>query len=336
MNDQLRMCAAQTSLDSPSAISSLESADGATLCGSLAGPKTERPGPEAAHVSRSVSPASEKASTTNAIYGPSSRDSSKSENLQLCLENRLRQLLPGSPECEVIWKKWITPWGQSLSKPRAVVRRNIEIVFGLWPAVNVPNGGRSPKGGSLSMTGQTVDGKKRQVGLENAVKIVLSLYPSLTSNAKATSGYNEAGNSAGQVAIRKIILGLWPQSSARGWKGSKASPETLGRNSRPCNEVVFSVWSALRSTDGAKGGPNQSFGAGGSPLPSQVAKTAESSLSNVPMENFVGSLHPEFAGWEMGYPPEWLSCAPTAMPSSRKQQRSSSAPTSTLNPSETR
>ena len=39
----------------------------------------------------------------------------------------------------------------------------------LWPTPNVPNGGHSPKGG-MSPTGMTPDGKKRQVGLEQAVK----------------------------------------------------------------------------------------------------------------------------------------------------------------------
>jgi len=28
-----------------------------------------------------------------------------------------------------------------------------------------------------------------------------------------------------------------------------------------------------------------------------------------------GALNPEFVCWLMGYPPEWLSCAPSAMPS---------------------
>ena len=36
-----------------------------------------------------------------------------------------------------------------------------------------------------------------------------------------------------------------------------------------------------------------------------------------------GALDPAFVSWLMGYPPEWLSCAPSAMPSSRKSRRSS-------------
>jgi hypothetical protein len=41
------------------------------------------------------------------------------------------------------------------------------------------------------------------------------------------------------------------------------------------------------------------------------------------MEN-KGQLNPEFSLWLMGYPPEWPSCAPRVMPSSRKSRPKSS------------
>jgi hypothetical protein len=186
-------------------------------------------------------------------------------------------------------------------------------------------------------------------------KAGIALWPAATSNAKATPDYNEAGNSAGQVTQREILLGLWPAATstdhkgpnpldrpvcdddlptrvarmalwpanqAKDWKSGAVSPETLDRNSRPVNEIALSVWSALRSTDVAKGGPNMSFGAGGSPLPSQVYRTATSS-SSAPTASGAGSLHPEFAGWEMGYPPEYISCAPSETASTRRSRRKS-------------
>lgn len=40
----------------------------------------------------------------------------------------------------------------------------------MWPTACVPNGGRQPKGGAMTITGQTPDGKKRQVDLHFAVR----------------------------------------------------------------------------------------------------------------------------------------------------------------------
>jgi hypothetical protein len=160
------------------------------------------------------------------------------------------------------------------------------VAVALWPTTSVPNGGRSRKRGSTTLTGKTPEGAKRQVDL----------------------GW----------AIREVVeFGLWPTATATAsdHKSRSASQATLDRNARPLREIVFAMWSALRASDGEKGGPSMSFGAGGSPLPSQALTVAN--ISNAPMENGAGSLHPEFAGWELGYPPAWLNCAPSAMPSTR-------------------
>jgi site-specific DNA-cytosine methylase len=90
------------------------------------------------------------------------------------------------------------------------------------------------------------------------------------------------------------------------------------------HQAKQALWSTPRASDGEKGGPNQSFGAGGQPLPSQA-------FHSLPAETEKpGALNPEFVSWLMGFPPEWGNCAPTAMPSSRKSRLKSSAPTSTL------
>lgn len=46
----------------------------------------------------------------------------------------------------------------------------------------------------------------------------------------------------------------------------------------------------------------------------------------VSREELNGALNPQWVAWLMGYPPEWLSCAPTAMRSSRSVPKRSSAP----------
>jgi hypothetical protein len=67
-----------------------------------------------------------------------------------------------------------------------------------------------------------------------------------------------------------MIARTWPTPAARDFKGVDRQ-ETDRGNARPLNEVA-SMWSTPHSSDGEKGGPNQSFGAGGIPLASQTVQ----------------------------------------------------------------
>jgi hypothetical protein len=165
------------------------------------------------------------------------------------------------------------------------VRTTFGIVIGLWPTVTVFGNTNRRK-----MTKKSGDGLRTQVA-----DLVLALWPTATATATATASDH---------------------------KSRSASQATLDRNARPLREMIFAFWPTLRASDGEKGGPNMSFGAGGQPLPYAVSTAARS--SNAPMENGVGSLHPEFAGWELGYPPEYLACAPSETRSTRAPQPRSS------------
>lgn len=66
----------------------------------------------------------------------------------------------------------------------------------------------------------------------------------------------------------------WPTPTARDHRSGSCSPETAARNARPLSEFVGSIWSTPRASDGEKGGPGQSFGAGGMPLAAQTAQWA--------------------------------------------------------------
>lgn len=130
----------------------------------------------------------------------------------------------------------------------------------------------------------------------------------------------------------------WPTPPTRDHKSGLASAETMERNARPLSEVA--AWSTPRASDGEKGGPNQSFGAGGKPLPSMAAWATPRSCSAMAatvtdaaraklgerspnLETQIagatpngsgasstsgggGSLSPDFVTWMMGYPPGWL------------------------------
>ena len=78
----------------------------------------------------------------------------------------------------------------------------------MWPTPNVPNGGRSPKNG-MSRTGMTPDGKKRQVGLENAVK----LWPTPTAEDSQCKG-----NHPGAVDSLHAAVKMFPTPQATDWK----------------------------------------------------------------------------------------------------------------------
>jgi hypothetical protein len=65
------------------------------------------------------------------------------------------------------------------------------------------------------------------------------------------------------------VLANWPTPTARDWK------DTGDMTNVPENALLGRVamnWSTPRSSDGEKGGPNQSFGAGGIPLPAQASQ----------------------------------------------------------------
>ncbi len=277
-----------TCADTRSAISSPALADGQEPCASQAGPMTDLFGPVPVLANLSPSQARDLGLMTRDTSGLIGTGSSNSDALQRSLENRLRQRLTGSVSCEITWKPWNTPWGQCLSKPRAQVRSTFEIVIGLWPTARA-NEGTGPQAGP-----------NRQ-GSPSLRELVLALYPTATTP------------SGGQTLPDGTSM------SRRRPDGSKAQV-TL-------QNVLIAMWSTIRASDGAKGGPNMSFGAGGSPLPSQVSTVA--STSNAPTESGGGSLHPEFAGWEMGYPPEWLSCASSETRSTRARRQRSSKHTTT-------
>lgn len=113
-----------------------------------------------------------------------------------------------------------------------------------------------------------------------------------------------------------------PTASARDWKSGAASDETMERNARPLNEIA-ERWTTPRSSDGDKGGPNQSFGAGGIPLVAQAIShsippdlpTSEGGKqsSNDPDRSRRLSLNPIFVEWLMGWPLGWTDCGSRVM-----------------------
>jgi len=127
-----------TSSNTPNAISLLESASGATLCGSPTGQTTNPFGLEAAPANLSVSPAPAEALPTSGTCGQFGSISSASAALESSLVNKLKQRLDtdGSTLFKLTWKQKVTPAGRSVSLLRVSKRPISDSAFGSWPTPN--------------------------------------------------------------------------------------------------------------------------------------------------------------------------------------------------------
>lgn len=79
------------------------------------------------------------------------------------------------------------------------------------------------------------------------------------------------GGSRSTVTSLQVQAKMWttPQAHDVSPRGSGQKPTSAAGNACLARGAVN--WSTPRSSDGEKGGPNQSFGAGGTPLPAQAA-----------------------------------------------------------------
>jgi hypothetical protein len=161
---------------------------------------------------------------------------------------------------------------------------------------------------------------------------VKALRPTPTSLASAKNGNNEAGNSAGLVAIRNHAMAMWPTpTSALADKGVRTEAGAIKeamRNHGPdlAAMSVYAMWPTPTSRDWKDGTPCPNV-----PVNGLLGRTVWPGSSE-PTEK-PGALNPAFVCWLMGYPPAWDACAPTATRSSRKSGPKFSAPISTeVNP----
>ena len=120
------------------------------------------------------------------------------------------------------------------------------------------------------------------------------------------------------------LTASWATPNARDWKSENISPEKQAERlaqprGKPLSEQAFGTISP--------GSPAQTESSGqpdawATPRANKWGFPDAHGSTEKPTGK--GQLNPSFSLWLMGYPSEWLSYAPSEMPSSRKSRQSSS------------
>ena len=226
------------------------------------------------------------------------------------LKERLARL--GSTEFSLTWTKSVTPVGRSISRLAPSMRRTSDSGSIGWPTPQVADINHSR--GTYEYAVRTMNRPQPPSSL--ALRALLWATPKASDGEGGRTTKTEGGGNA-HLPIQARESASWPTPTSRDGKDGSYTPNV------PLNGLLGRmVWSTPRASDGEKGSPQQSFGAGGTPLPAQAFGTTQNSASAQTEKR--GALNPEFVFWLMGFPAEWVSCALAAMASFRKSRPKSS------------
>jgi hypothetical protein len=304
MTEALPMSARKMSEATAASISSPELPGGTSPSDLPDGPTTDLFGQEAAPASPSQPLAKAKHQAMNAICGPNGSGLSAQFDRQQSLVNRLKRLLDGAGSTlfTLTWKRKATPLGRPYYQLAASARRISGSDCGSWPT---------------PMVGNTAGCMESPHG-----------YVSPTGNRRGHQGNH---------MLRLARLASWPtptvHDAERGGQEKRAQGETR-HGSNLQDFALTAAWATPRTSD-AKGGQRLMTPDGkrtnkagdkeyGPNLQDQAALIGPTSSGSPAQTASKGQLNPAFSLWLMGFPPEWLSCAPQATRSTRgKPSRSS-------------
>jgi hypothetical protein len=286
MNEVSNWSNPMTSPDFLNAISSPGLEDGVLRSGLPAGLKTEKSGPEAAPVSRSLLQVKEKVKQTPGTCGPSYDASSPSAVLQLCLESRLLKRLEdfGSMEYALTWKVWDMQSGPPICALRASVRRTSASGSTGWP---------TPQ--ERDYKGAPGVGCQERGGHQSSLPAVTGWCSPASRDWKDSAGMATTGTNP-DGSVRSRVDQLPRQAQLAGWGTPRVSSSRGNGN-------------PSRSADGMARLEDQVHGVDLSGVTSD-SPTAETEKR--------GALNPAFSAWLQGYPKAWCEAAILAHRSMRK------------------
>ena len=235
----------------------------------------------------------------------------------------LFRLVPSAPRTgESGCSSWATPSAADSvgshggGQGRSLRTDIYNLKHGMWPTPDVPNGGRGiPKDAVIrGSTIYTSDGRKIQIGLQNAVRMWPT--PVAMDGRRGSSTYMRG---------KPTLLGAatWPTPNARDHKGQGHlnRDRPIGDDDLPTR--VARSWPTPRASDGEKGGPNQLDSKGVYALPGAVAHAWPTPTQSDGMGGpgssgrdgglnlrtaVSGTLNPEFVEALMGLPIGWTEC----------------------------
>ena len=241
---------------------------------------------------------------TSGRYGSTS---SESATLEQSLVSKLMARLDtaGSTLYQETWKRRATPLRRRYWAHTARVLRTSDSDCTSVPSPCTPNGGRSMSTEKMDATGRTLDGRKHAASLEHAVKFATVTTPqardenrSCCSAAALERERNREGRS-NSLALNAALASI-STPSARDWKDSSGMSESGV-------DPDGSIRSRLDQL----------------PRQAQLAASGLTAIGGTDATESTDQLDPEYSRWLMGLPPEWSSCAVTAMQSVAKRRRTS-------------
>ncbi len=257
----------------------------------------------------------------------------------------------GFPGCVLTWKHWDMPSGPPICALRASAPRTSDNDSGLLPTLTASDGEAAAvlnENTQIHYTKNRLPRKTSNNGVEGSVGLArfVQLMPTRTAKAGMLApsmqkwplhrNLFQTPTSRATGATKAVRRGAWSpvrhslESMARhnlfptptstlGSNGGLVTPSKAREGGTLIEAVSARMWPT----------PTVVTDTGGAALCKWGGSGARAKLKTmVSPQEFNGSLNPTWVAWLMGYPPEWLNCAPSATPSSRKSRRNLSAHTS--------